>query len=205
MASTMGRVSVFADPAASGGSAVKMLTNATIEVLVATPTAQRLTLRLRGDQFDGPPQVVVRVDNSQVASFAVPATSWTDYVVNDNWTAAPHTVQVSFVNDRYVQGVGDRNLRLDWIEFAGAGQVPAPLDDAYETRIVELVNAARATAGRSRLTVSSCADRYAQDWSAHMAATAVVAHRTDLGTVMQVCSARGVGETSPTATSRPTR
>ena len=194
MASTMGRVDVFADRTAGGGSAIKMVTNATVEGLVTTPTAQRLTLRLRGDQFDGAPQAVVRVDNRQVASFAVPATRWTDYVVNVNWTAGPHTVAVGFVNDRYVRGVGDRNLRLDWVDFAGSGTVPAPLDDPYEARIVELVNAARTTAGLSRLTMSPCADRYAEDWSAHMATTAVMAHRTDLGTVMRVCSARGVGE-----------
>ena len=195
MASTMGRVDVFADRTAGDGSAIKMVTSATVEGLVTTPTAQRLTLRLRGDQFDGAPQAVVRVDNRQVASFAVPATRWTDYVVNVNWTAGPHTVAVGFVNDRYVRGVGDRNLRLDWVDFAGSGTVPAPLDDPYEARIVELVNAARTTAGLSRLTVSPCADRYAEDWSARMAATGVMAHRTDLGTLMQgVLGARSRGE-----------
>ena len=78
MSATTGRAVVFADPAASGGSGLKLLTNATVEGSVLTPVAQRLTLRLRGDQFDGAPQAVVRVDDQQVAALPVPATGWTD-------------------------------------------------------------------------------------------------------------------------------
>lgn len=75
-----------------------------------------------------------------------------------------------------------------------AAAAPAPLDDAYETRIVQLVNAHRAAAGLRRLAVSPCADRFAEDWSATMARTSAVRHRSSLGTVMTACRATAVGE-----------
>lgn len=81
---------------------------------------------------------------------------------------------------------------------AAAAPVPTPapaaVDDAYETRIVQLVNAQRAAAGLPRLTVSTCADRFAEGWSATMARTSVFAHRPALRTVMTGCRASGVGE-----------
>ena len=101
---------------------------------------------------------------------------------------------MSLVNDRYIHGVGDRNLRVDWVEFSGTAPVPTPLDDPYEARIVELVNVARAEAGVAGLTVSPCADRYAEECAAHMATTGVMVHRTDLREVMQACGARRISE-----------
>jgi uncharacterized protein YkwD len=100
---------------------------------------------------------------------------------------------VSFTNDRYVRGVGDRNLYLDSVSF-GAGAPVGSVDDAYESRIVSLVNVERARASLAPLAGSACADRYAEEWSAHMAATGLFAHRSDLLTVMRSCAARGIGE-----------
>ena len=71
---------------------------------------------------------------------------------------------------------------------------PVPLDDAYEARIVQLVNAHRAAAGLGPLAVSACADRFAEDWSATMARTGAFAHRSDLGSLLSSCSASLVGE-----------
>ncbi len=68
------------------------------------------------------------------------------------------------------------------------------VDDAYEARIVTLVNAERAAAGLPRLAVSTCADRYAEDWSATMARTSALQHRPALKTVMTSCRASAVGE-----------
>ena len=70
----------------------------------------------------------------------------------------------------------------------------APLDDAYEARIVSLVNVERAAAGLAPLRVSACADRYAEDWSATMARTSVFQHRPSLRTVLTACRAGAVGE-----------
>jgi uncharacterized protein YkwD len=68
------------------------------------------------------------------------------------------------------------------------------VDAAYEGRIVELVNVERAKAGLRPLTVSPCADRYAHEWSASMAASGQLVHRSDLGAVMTACGARAIGE-----------
>lgn len=69
-----------------------------------------------------------------------------------------------------------------------------PVDDAYETRIVQLVNAERASAGLPRLTVSTCADRFAEQWSATMARTQAFQHSADLRAVLTSCRASAVGE-----------
>ena len=176
---------------------------------VWTPTAQRLELRLRRDESARSPRAIVRVDDRQVAEFKVEATGWTDYAVQGSWSAARHTVEVTSSPGR--RG-GDRNLRLDWVEFVAAAPGPAPTPtpiptpiptptpttppvvDPYDERIVELVNSARATAGLAKVAVSSCADRYAEQWSAQMAATGILQHRTDLQSVVRACSARGIGE-----------
>ena len=88
-------------------------------------------------------------------------------------------------------------LVLTTAPAAAAGPAPraaAPVDDAYETRIVQLVNGHRAKAGLPRLAVSTCADRYAEDWSATMARTSAFTHRSSLSTVMKACRGRAVGE-----------
>lgn len=66
--------------------------------------------------------------------------------------------------------------------------------EAYDARIVALVNAARRSAGLRPLAVSSCVDRFADQWSARMATTGSFAHRTDLRRVMTTCAAQGVAE-----------
>jgi uncharacterized protein YkwD len=67
-------------------------------------------------------------------------------------------------------------------------------DAAYEARIVELVNIERSKAGVRPLVVSPCADGYARAWSASMAASGILEHRSDLGAVMSSCGARAIGE-----------
>ena len=244
MTAVSGRSVAVVDAAASQRRAMKMATDGTISSAVRTPASRRLVLRLRGDQFAGAPRAVVRVDGQQVAAIAVRATRWTEYVVPGTWTAGKHRVDVSYVNDLSLPGIGNRNLRVDWVRFVATKPDPVPtpvptpvpsgsstpsptpspsasplptasptatptptrvptpspapttgqLDDAYEARIVELVNAERAKAGLRSLAVSACADRYAEEWSAHMASTGQFQHRSDLGAVMRSCSARLVGE-----------
>jgi uncharacterized protein YkwD len=195
MTASAGSTAVLADAAASGGSALELLTNGTVDASLTPPVAQQLVLRLRGAQYRGAPQAVVRVDGRQVASFAVSATAWTNYTVSASWTAARHLVQVSFTNNLYDAG-GDRNLYVDELWFASTQAAPAPaaVNDTYESRIVELVNIERAKAGLRALTVSTCADRYAEEWSDHMAATGLFEHRADLLAPMTACGAHAIGE-----------
>ena len=72
---------------------------------------------------------------------------------------------------------------------------PAPVSKAgaYESRILVLVNAARANHGEQPLTLVSCADNFATSWAATMARTGNFAHQS-LNPIMQACAARGAGE-----------
>ncbi len=212
MSVASGAVVRYADAGASAYVARQLRSNGSLVGTVTTSAADELVLRLRGDQFSGAPWAIVHVDGVRVASLGVSATRWTDYVVKGAWAASRHRVQVSFTNDLYVRGVGDRNLRVDRFVFRAspatsrpapgpAAPVPAartaaaPLhDDAYDRRVVTLVNAARAKAGRAPLAVSRCADRYAEQWSAHLTRGGQFAHRSDLGAVMRSCAGRSVGE-----------
>lgn len=192
MSTLAGRSSVFGDATASAGRGRVMVTNGTTSsVLRTATTANRLLLRLRGDQAGGAPRAVVVVDGRQVADLSVANRAWSEYAVPGSWAAGAHTVQVRFVNDART-ATADRNLRLDRLRFA---TVTAPvLDDAYEARVVQLVNAARVAQGVRPLTVSSCADRYAEAWATHLASVRTLVHRGDLGAMLGACSARTVGE-----------
>ncbi len=207
MTALSGTTKTYASSAASGGAAVRISTNGTLAGTVTTRQADRLALRLRGDQFQGAPRAVVRVDGVRVATFTVSATAWTRYAVTGAWGAGPHEVRVAYTNDHRVAGVGDRNLRVDRVTFKSSATpvptvpptptpTPAPggPDDAYEARIVQLVNAERAKARLAPLSVSPCADSYAEAWSATMARTGAFEHRADLAEVLRACSARAIGE-----------
>ncbi|MCU1693386.1 MAG: hypothetical protein JWM64_2477 [Frankiales bacterium] len=187
-----GRSSVFSDATASAGKGRVLVTNgATSTALQSGTSAGRLLLRLRGDQAAGAPQAVVAVDGRQVAVLSVTARSWTEYAVAGAWAAGRHTVVVRFPNDART-ATADRNLRLDRVRFAPA--VVPVVDDAYEARVVQLVNAARSAHGLRPLAVSSCADRYAEAWGVHLAALRTLVHRADLGSLLSACGASRVGE-----------
>lgn len=192
MSTLAGRTTVFSDLAASAGRGRVMVTNGTTSTVLRTATtANRLLLRLRGDQAGGAPRAVVVVDGRQVADLSVASRTWTEYSVAGSWATGAHTVQVRFVNDART-ATADRNLRLDRLRFA---TVTAPaLDDAYETRVVQLVNAARTSRGLRPLAVSSCADRYAEGWATHLAGVRTLVHRSDLGAMLGACGASMVGE-----------
>ena len=64
---------------------------------------------------------------------------------------------------------------------------------AMADRIATLVNSERAAVGLAPLKVSTCAQRFAVTWSAHMAATGDFSHQS-LTPIMTGCSAWGAGE-----------
>ncbi|MCW2608557.1 MAG: hypothetical protein JWO60_3250 [Frankiales bacterium] len=192
MSTVAGRATVFADAAASAGRGRVMVTNGTTSTVLRTATtANRLLLRLRGDQAGGAPRAVVVVDGRQVADLSVANRTWSEFSVVGRWLTGAHTVQVRFVNDAR-SATADRNLRLDRLRFA---TVTAPaLDDAYEARVVQLVNAARSSRGLRPLAVSACADRYAEAWTTRLTQIATLEHRGDLGAVLGGCGATEVAE-----------
>jgi uncharacterized protein YkwD len=206
---------VRADAAASGRRAIVLAPGRSITVRVSAPaTGSRLVLRLRTAAGRTTHAPAVVVDGRRAAAVPVPGRTWRDQVVGAGHSAGTHTVTIT-------NRPGRRRLALlvDRVAFVpGSGRVvapatakapapatatakppapaaaAAPVDDAYEARIVALVNAERAAAGLPRLAVSTCADRFAEDWSATMARTSVFEHRPSLGTVLTGCRASAVGE-----------
>lgn len=81
-----------------------------------------VVLRVAGDYCEGSPNMVVKIDNNQVFSGAVTnLENWSDVTVNYGATAGAHKLSVSFNNDKWNQGVCDRNLWLDKVTFMGSG------------------------------------------------------------------------------------
>lgn len=63
----------------------------------------------------------------------------------------------------------------------------------YEARVLAAVNVQRAHYGRRPLASWSCIDRYAESWSAYLARTGLLVHRSML-TVLRGCAATRVAE-----------
>ena len=184
--------SVVRDAAASGRRALALAPGRSLTVRLTAPTTgSRLVLRLRAAAGTGRAPAV-SLDGRRVAGLPLPARTWRDQAVGAGHASGTHTVTVT-----NPAGRGRPALLVDRISFVAAHQravAPAPLDDAYEARIVQLVNAERVAAGLPRLAVSPCADRFAEDWSATMARTGAFAHRPSLGTLLSACRASAVGE-----------
>jgi Ca-dependent carbohydrate-binding module xylan-binding/Lysyl oxidase/Fibronectin type III domain len=118
---------VFNDSAASAGQAVSYWANDSITKTVTTPAATSVTVRARGDQCNGAPNMMVQVDGRTAMSVAVPATSWTDYTGFLSLAAGSHTFVVSYTNDLRVVGGCDRNLRVDKVTVGSASSTATPL------------------------------------------------------------------------------
>lgn len=115
---------VLNDSLASAGKYMMFWSNASSNVSFNNQiTTNSIVVRARGDQCNGAPNMIVRVDNIQVYSGAVSATSWTDYIVARSVPAGMHNVSVEYNNDftNFKGNSGktrcDRNLRVDKISF----------------------------------------------------------------------------------------
>ncbi len=194
------RGAVLRDVSASGDRARVLAPGRSLTVRLSAPaTGGRLVLRLRTATGTTGRAPAVTVDGLHASSSPVRGRTWRDQVVGAGHSAGAHTVTITNPT-----GPRRRALLVDRVGFVPAlpraitpspsTPPPAPVDDAYEARIVELVNAERTAARMPRLTVSTCADRSAEEWSATMARTSVFAHRPSLGTVMTGCRASAVGE-----------
>lgn len=116
----------FLDAEASGGAGLLIWSEATATTTLTTGAdANRLHVRVRGDQCLGAPIARVHVDGQQVISTAVTSSAWTRLAVSGSWPAGRHTVAVTFPNDELAAGC-DRNLRLDRIGFAAVDGDTAP-------------------------------------------------------------------------------
>ena len=180
-------VAVVQDATASGRRAGSVAPGRSLTVRLTAPTTgSRLVLRLRTAATGHAP--VVTLDGRQTTG-PVAGRTWQDHAVVVGPAAGAHTVTVTNPAGRRTA------LLVDRVAFVAVRpHAVAPLDDAFETRVVQLVNVHRTAAGLPRLAVSACADRWAEEWSATMARTKAFQHRPDLRAVMTSCRASAVGE-----------
>jgi hypothetical protein len=115
---------VFSDPSAGGGSALLIWSNATASQTYTTSGVRGISVRARGDQCAGAPQMVVAIDGRAVMSQEVSAAGWTDYSANLALPDGAHTITISFTND-YLGSGCDRNLRVDSVTFASTPSLEA--------------------------------------------------------------------------------
>ncbi|WP_432992267.1 carbohydrate-binding domain-containing protein [Dactylosporangium sp. CA-233914] len=125
MTVTSGSAGTYRDPAASGGRALQMWTDATASAELTTPAGARLVVRARGDQCAGAPAMQVQVDGRVVETVGVHASTWADYVIAGTWAAGVHKLSLSFTNDSVSESC-DRNLHLDRAVFDAATPASSP-------------------------------------------------------------------------------
>jgi endoglucanase len=114
---------VVSDSSASGGQGLLIWSNGTASLTVSTGAVQALTVRARGDQCNGAPQMLAAVDGRTVLDQAVASSGWSDYSAAVSIPSGTHTMSIGFTND-YLSGC-DRNLRLDRVSFSSAAPPPA--------------------------------------------------------------------------------
>ncbi len=166
-----GNGSVVSDSSASNGKALLMWSNdqatATVDL---TGSASSLTLRVKGDQLNGPPAMNVSLDGQLIYQGTVPNTSWANVQINQTISAGQHTLGIAFTNDAYQKGVGDRNLRVDKIDFNLSSTTPSTgSTTGFEAETMHMVNGKG-----SVLSDSSASNGKALDiWSNDRAETSI--------------------------------
>jgi uncharacterized protein YkwD len=88
------------------------------------------------------------------------------------------------------------------VTLVGQTAFPAVSSRYYENRVLRLVNRTRTRHHLGKLTVATCADRVANRWSAHLAATDAFRHQSMTG-LLRRCDAHYVGEVLGRGTIRP--
>lgn len=76
-----------------------------------------------GQQAGGPDDAImaVQVDGVEIArrTVAAPEGAMQTYRIPLQLSMGPHTVEIEFINDYWVEGVADRNLAVDWVSLQG--------------------------------------------------------------------------------------
>ena len=114
---------VFSDSGASGGAALLIWSDASASETFATKDVRNVSVRARGDQCAGAPQLAVAIDGVTVLSQAVTSTSWATYSANAAVPDGTHTFTVAFTNDHLDDGC-DRNLRVDDVTLSATASAP---------------------------------------------------------------------------------
>jgi autotransporter family porin len=132
---------------ASGGKDQMIWANATATKTVNLSSAvSKITVRAKGQQYLGAPHMQVRIDGSLVLETDVPRTDWTTFSAGFSARSGTHQLAIAFTNDLAKSGAGDRNLIIDYVEFAvsdssqpstvpssGSTPTPAPTQSGSNT------------------------------------------------------------------------
>lgn len=128
------KTSKAADKNASDGYSLAMLWAGTASQTVNVPEVSRIDIRARADICNGAPNMALKIDGKQVATWGVSSTAWKNYSYTSQLKAGAHNVQVVFPND-YATKKCDRNLRLDTLNFYGAESSPEPATPAPKVSV----------------------------------------------------------------------
>lgn len=79
----------------------------------------RISIVARGDPFKGWPRARVRIDGGEARELEVRSRRYRNHRLDAgvHLEAGPHVAEVAFINDRYVQGSGDRNLYVAGLQL----------------------------------------------------------------------------------------
>jgi endoglucanase len=111
------------DASASGGRSLLLWSSASATGSVTTRSARRISVRVRGDQCAGAPEVAVEVDGRRLITAAVASTTWTSVATDAALADGAHALTVRFTNDAVATGC-DRNLHVDGVTFTSTAAMP---------------------------------------------------------------------------------
>ena len=114
---------------------MQLASNGTASASLSLPAIVKLTVRARGDQCSGAPQMVVSIDGAQRLSAAVSSTSFTDYAASFSLAAGTHSVVVRCQNVTTGQSVNLPLSGRDSWNCATAGLTISPGDSIVELLI----------------------------------------------------------------------
>jgi len=120
---TPGAGQTFPDPTASAGRGLLMWSNGTATSLLNAPAGGTLTIRAKGEQCKGAPQLQVAIDGTLRPITSIAGTAWADYPIRGAWAGGTHKVTLAFTNDYRDSGC-DRNLRLDLLRVTPTVSTP---------------------------------------------------------------------------------
>jgi hypothetical protein len=115
---------VVTDSLASGGKALKYNTNGNAYIQTANVTdARTVVITAKGEQCNGAPNLVAKVNGVQVMSASVAATSFSPYTISLSSSVVNPRLDIAFTNDTST-ATCDSSLIVDKIEFSEAGSIP---------------------------------------------------------------------------------
>jgi hypothetical protein len=173
-------------------NSVTLWNNATLNgSFTTTAAADKITIRAKGDQCAGAPQMVLKVNGQQLYSVAVTATSYTDYTTAVSLPAATHSIELSFTNDHWLAGNCDRNLYIDRTTVYGTTTpTPAP-SVSLSANPTSVTSGATSTLTWSSTNATSCTASGAWSGTKATSGSAATAALTANSTYSLSCTGAG--------------